>query len=74
MTNLTEYNQFRTSSGRPPLAPSYNYKKQRGLNMSDKGWEGLRQLSIKLGYSSITAFLEALGHNLWQLSIYTNDE
>lgn len=70
---LQRYNQHRTQQGKPPLAPLTRYKRPRGLNMSDEGWEGLRALAKDKGYTppldgNVTQLLEAIGHGLWSLT------
>lgn len=69
---LQKYNQHRAREGKPPLAPLTKYKRPRGLNMSDEGWEGLRALAKEKGYvppleGNVTQLLEAIGHGLWTL-------
>lgn len=69
---LDDYNAFRLANRLAPLAPMDEPKRPRGLNMTDKGWEGLRDLAAKLGYAhhnggNISGLLEALGHGLWTL-------
>lgn len=76
---LSDYNKFRAGRGSPPIAPAEKYKRQRGLAMSDRGWEGLRELARKLGYSgtngpNITALLESIGHGQWDMSVAADKE
>lgn len=71
--HLRDYNTYRISGGVPPLAPPSKYKRPRSLRMSDEGWDGLRLLAERLGYTyagagNVTALLEALGYNLWILT------
>lgn len=70
--NLKEFNRYRISGGVPPLAPPNKYKRPRSLRMSDPGWEGLRILAERLGYTyggsgNVTAMLESIGYNQWEL-------
>jgi hypothetical protein len=77
--SLTEFNRFRLGRGQPPIAPPSKYKEPRSLNMSDIGWDGLRSLALRLGYTTyqggnITALLEAIGNGLWYLSPIGDNE
>lgn len=77
--SIEQYNKYRISNGSPPIASPDKYKRPRSLRMGDRTWEGLRDLAHSLGYTyagqgNITALLESLGSNLWELNPKVDNE